>query len=483
VLAEALWLPDSKRERWSFDHICRASESDPWQTCRNVRLSPAEVAALIAEPALIVGARHRGQTRLAVLDIDARPGRPSPYWHPAGPECSDAFHHLEAAADAVGCALVTFRTPSGGWHVWALLPEAIHYTAAAEVGRLLAADAGLREDAAVLEVFPTPASWSDADAKNRTLSGGFRLPGQAGGAVWLGPAGWNKDPINAWAEALAALDATEINDAWVALLERALAARRRRRSRPVGGGRNCRSRRAVGIVWSGPGQSNRNLGALANALRRPMDTPEALGARIAAAARQCPGFATYASADTRARLDAWARDWAAACLRHPPRATGCQHKTTDAGRNHRLRRQSLVKIIDGALAMAKTYGADAAELSQRRIAEILGVNRATLRRFWETFTGRLAAALRRRAATGTDPLPQGGGLTDPGGIAGRPSSWSGFACSENPDLPSRPARNLPPCRDHPAQPPAMPTAPADRPTPRRIAERLELARWLGLSAL
>lgn len=481
VLEEVLWQLDSKKERWSYDHITRAAGSE-WQTHTDERLRPDQVAALVLDPGRVVGVRHRGNTRLAVLDIDAKPGRPSPYWHPDGPEHSAAFRRLESKAAAAGCALVTFRTPSGGWHVWMVLPAVVHYTLAAELGRLLAASARLQEAPAVLEVFPTPAGWTDADAKARKRSGGFRLPGQAGGAVWLGgAAGWNTDPANAWAEVEAALDAAEVTPAWGALLERACEARSRRRNRPAGAGRACRVRRPCRVAWTAPGQSNQNLGALANALRLSGDTAEALGARIAAAARSCSGFDRYASADTKARLDAWALSWAAACIRRPPQGNGRQQQATDPGRNYRLRREALARVIDGAVSIARAHGAAASQLSQRRIAELLEVDRMTLRKLWAIFTGRLQAALLRAAGGGRDPLPKGGGVVAPGGSAEGKAETGALSCLENLNLFPHPADNLQPCRGHPASPPDLPIAPADRMTARRMAERLELARWLGLS--
>ena len=480
VLASTVILAEPGGQHRTFDPITRPSAGGGWITAHGNYDLPT-MAALVLNPEVIVGIRHRHQTRLVCFDIDAHRPKVSPYWHPDGPDHSPALQRLLAVAEAVGCSHAIYRTPSGGWHCWILLPEAVHHSVAATVGQAMAARAALQVAPGRLEVFPSLTRWSDtSDARHRPRSNGFRLPGQQGGATWIGGlVGWCSEPSTAWEEAAAAVELADgaATAEWPVLLLEAADHRRQSRRRPAlrGPGGGHRLHRAHAVAWTGPSQSERNLGLLTNALYQPEETPEQLGERVAAAARVCPGFSRYASRDTVSRLDAWCRDWARCCHKSPPRATaGHRARSNDPGRNNRFHRQTVAKVIDGAVAIAKDHGEAALRFSERKLADLLTLTRKTFRKVKTLFLVRLAAAIARPAVVGIHPLPKGGTTAR----QGQP-----LAClPENEHLDPIPPVASRPCRPPPPPPSAMPIAPASILTSRREHERNELARWLGLSA-
>ncbi len=474
----------------TFDPILRPPVGGEWRTenwgCRE----PEAVAAAVLDPSEVIGLRHRHQTRLVVFDIDAHGANPSPYWHPAGPHASPAIESLLAEAEAVGAATVIYRTPCGGWHVWILLPEVVHHSLAAGIGPVLAARAGLELGSGRLEAFPSLTSYSEApDPRDRPRSHGFRLPGQQGGATWIGGAvGWCDETATAWEEAAAAAELADgaATPAWEELLEEAAELRRRRRPRRdlqgPGAGRH-RAPRPHAVEWTGPAQSNENLGALTNALYQPGETPERLGARVAAAARVCPGFDRYASADTVRRLDAWCRDWARSCHRRPPRATACRPQSSDPGRNARLQRQAICMVIAMAHHVAKEVGEDALHWSERKIARATNLHRATVKKLLHIWKGRVIAAIfsgrgRLRRRPGTDPSPRGGALG--GSLQPAWQRLRAVPCVENRHLESVPTG--PPAEDRPRslQPPQQEVSVAlDWLAAKKAREQAELAAWIS----
>lgn len=492
VLEKALMLPEAGGHCRTFDPILRPPAGGEWSTAHGCYDVPT-MAAMVLDPAKIVGSRHRHQTRLVVSDIDRHGAAISPYWHPDGPEASPALQRLLGEAEAVGCCHAIFRTPSGGWHVWILLPEAVHHSVAAAIGLALAARADLQVTPGRLEVFPSLTRWSDSpDARHRPRCNGFRLPGQQGGATWIGGAvGWCDEPATAWEEAAAAVELADgaATPAWAELLEEAAVTRRRHRPRRVlrgpGVGRH-RPHRPHAVEWTGPGESNDNIGLLTTRLYQPGEAPEQLGERVAVAARACPGFSRYASRDTVSRLTAWCLHWAIACHRRPPRATASRCQSTDPGRNHRLHREAVCRLIDAAHRAAREHGAEVFGWSERRVAEFAQVGRNTLRSLLSLWRGRITAAVYGApAGGGSDPLPKGVHLRGQEETMQRSEARHGVGLVSVPEINSLdpvPPVAFRPCRPPPPPPLAMPIAPARDATARREHERAELARWLGLAA-
>ena len=486
ALGELLMLAEHGGKHRTFDPIIRPADgTSGWRTMHQCMESSA-VARLVLDSDWIGGIRHRHYTRLIVFDIDNKPGRPSPYWHPAGPDHSPAFQRLLSAAEAAGCAIAVFRTPSGGWHAWAALPDAVHHSVAARVGLALVRRACMEVKPGVVEVFPNLAGWSTgSDAKTWKRCHGFRLPGQIGGSVWLGSGRWSNEPTDAWAEAEAAADLAEGNatDAWESLLTEAAAIRHHRPAAAAGAHRR-RPRRDHGIRWTGSGESNRNLGLLANALYQPGEDCETFGRRIAAAARSAAGFDQHASDDTRRQLDQKARAWARCCINKPPTASARRRTASaDPNRNANLRQRSTARLAAGVFRAVRLYGAAALAWSERKIAHHVGLSRTVYRKLRAVWRMRLNAAIYAPRSVGTHPHSKGGGHRRnerSGRGTAQPCCDPAAVSAVNPSLDPIPPPTSAADRHHPAFPPAMPITPARSPSPRREAERRELLVWLGI---
>lgn len=463
----------------SFDPITRRP-GEAWRTLRNRQLDPAEAAALVLDSEEVLGLRHRCRCRLLVIDVDHHGAKPSPYWHPEGQ--SPELLRLQAEAEAAGCPGPLIRSSSsGGLHVWLALPVPLPCELAHWVGRALLHRAGMEPGPGRCELFPSSTPWSPGrDCKEWHRRHGIRLPGQAGSALHTGR-GWADDPQLPWLELRAALQAAEAGPAWDDLLAEAeaLMTAHKRASRP-------RSafplpRRSAGTIrhrvrWTGPGQSNRNLGDLANVAYRQTQhrDPEALGAVVEALARNCPGFDQHASADTRQNLSAWCLRWARSCLSKPP--TARRTASTDPGRNARLHREAVCRVIDAAARAARENGVDVLGWSERMVAEFAGVARNTLRPLLNLWRSRVTAAVFGvRGAAGSDPSPTRGGTQFLGSIPETPAvsflrSSIFFPVATGPPGGDRQRSPHPPLELVPS---------ADWLRFKRERERAELLAWIG----
>ena len=457
----------------SFDPIIRPAVGGEWKSI-HACLSPAAVAEKVVDPDCVIGLRHRSKVRSIVIDIDNHHGSPSPYWHPTGE--SPQLVKLQHLALEAGIGTALYRTPSSGLHLWLLLPEPLQHSYAHRLGAHLLAAAGMEQKPGQAEVIPSDVRFTEDcfDARLAPSSQGVRLPGQAGGAVWVGH-GWAEDPMICWQELEAALEASEPGPAWEALVQQAREWKRPR-SFPRRAGDPSRRRSRGVVAWTGGGQSAQNLGALANRCYWPGATVEELGEAIAAAALGSPGFHRWASADTKARLSRWAKEWASCCLRRPPtRTSNHRPPSTDPGRNHRLHRKAVCAVIAAAAKVARSAGDAALQWGERKTAEAIGISRTTFRRLKSLWLSRLSAAMESIPSTGTDPCPKGGlgGNPFPLGTGGEESGLPGGG-----SIDSRSAD--PPCPSpSPPSSPSLPTSPPAVLTDRRQREREDLARWLG----
>ena len=471
VLREALM-----RDGRTFDLIRKPADgSDGWRTVPYQCFEPEAVAAMVTDPAWIVGLRHRHQTRLIAIDLD---NHGFENWRPDSPR----LIALQAAAEAAGIVPSVHRT-TNGLHLWLAIPEAVPKVRAHWVLRVLLQ----RAEVDSVELFPSLATGSAiTDARARPRSNGIRLPGQPGGALWVGDR-WIDDPVLIWQELEANLEAAEVGPAWQELVEAAAAMEqeykrscRRLPSRP------CAHRPPGGgapVEWTGTGQSNRLLFDLAQrGYREGHRDCEALATYIESQALDAPGFNRWASMDTRRRLSPWAMEKAKWLIAHPPTA-GCRPRSNDPGRNARLKRESFCSLLAGCERAHREFGEAALPWSARKIAEYTGIARTTLARLRFHWQLRLLALLHQRrsghpAGGGSDPYSKGG--DQPAVVPA--SSIHPFI--HGPASPGRfPSGHL--CRPpSTADPPPMPTTPnkiASHPwlADRRVQEREELARWLG----
>jgi hypothetical protein len=402
-------MPDGR----TFDLIAR-TPGNPWHTIPNRCFGASEVAALVLDPQRVVGIRHRHLCQVLSFDIDAHRPSPSPYWRPDGQ--SPELQRLEALSAEHGLGHCLMRSSSsGGLRVHLVLPVPVHPELAHHVGLLLAARAGLHIAPGRCELFPSSTRFTPGgDPKTWKRRHGLRLPGQAGSALWTGR-GWADDPLLQWKELEALLEVTVPTPAWDALLQearRSLRAARCQRPQLRGGipRRPCATIRHR-VAWTGPSQSNDNLGKLAIAayLQTVSRHPEVLGPIIARLARDAPGFERWASADTKGRLEQWATAWARSCIASPP-----QRKSRDPGHNARRHRMAVCQVIAAAHRAAKEAGEEASSWSLRTIASFTGLHRQTVKKLLGIWQARVRAAVfagrgRRLFVAGTHPLPSGGG--------------------------------------------------------------------------
>ena len=464
------------RDGRTFDLIRKPADgSDGWRTVPYQCFEPEAVAAMVTDTAWIVGLRHRHQTRLIAIDLD---NHGFENWRPDSPP----LIALQARAEAAGIVPSVHRT-TNGLHLWLAIPEAVPKVRAHWVLRVLLQ----RAEVDSVELFPSLATGSAiTDARARPRSNGIRLPGQPGGALWVGDR-WIDDPVLIWQELEANLEAAEVGPAWQELVEAAAAMEqeykrscRRLPSRP------CAHRPPGGgapVEWTGTGQSNDLLGLLAN--RGYQDghrDREALAAYVEAAALAAPGFDRWASLDTKRELASKARGWAKSCIARPPSAK-CRPRSNDPGRNARRSRESFCALIDGSERAAREFGEAALGWSARKISEYTGIHRKTLSRKRFNWPLRLLAILHRcrsghPAVGGTHPSSKG---------EDQPAVVPALSINQSIHGPASPGRfplgHL--CRPpSTADPPPMPTVPnkiAPHPwlVDRRRREREELARWLG----
>ncbi len=470
VLREGLLL-DGR----TFDPIIKRP-GQSWRTIRHRCFTPEELAALVRDPEVVVGIRHRSHTRLAFIDVDAHGSAPSPYWRVNGQ--SPELQRLEALAVEHGLGHCLMRSSSsGGLHVHLVLPVPVHREIAHHVLLLLVKKAGIEPGPGRCELFPSSTRFTPGDnPKTFALCHGLRLPGQAGSALWAGGR-WVEQFELQWQELAVLLEATVPTPAWEELLAAAVRAKRaahrqqQSQPRPYHRPRRASANIRHAVAWTAPHQSNDNLGRLANAVYRQTTSrdPNILGAKVVHLALHAPGFEQHASADSKARLETWARDWAQCCLRNPPVAV--RQQSRDPGRNQRLAREASCRMIAAAHSAAKQGGLAAAEWSLRAIAAFTGLHRQTVKNLLHVWQGRVRAAFyasrgRRLFVAGTHPAPsRGSALPAVFSVEHRPLELvhSGTIASDRSPPPSPPPRSGP--HDWLAQ--------------KKARELAELAAWIS----
>lgn len=467
----------------TFDFILRPADgSEGWHTEKAPVLTPDLVASYVSDPGQIIGLRHRYKTRLAVVDFD---NHDAINWTREDPR----LRRLIALAEVDGVCPVLVPTPHG-LHLWLALPAALPIVTCHWVVKTWLVDAAITEK---VECFPSLSTGDPrCDAKKRQRSNGVRLPGQAGtvrpGDPWT-------DPFAIWSELRQGLALATAGPQWEVRLETARVTERSSKRASKGRRRFvCWKRSAPLPEWTGPGQSNQRLGALANCgWIRGFRDPASLADWMTSAAPTCPGFSAYASADTRSRLSAWCRSWAVSCVKSPPTLAAARRSpSADPGRNHRLPRENFCRLLQTVKNAAREHGTAALDWSERRISEAAGIARTTLRRMRFHWQVRLLALLYRPrsvhpAVGGSDPSTKGGGGimglgdspgSDPKKIHSSAIGPARSAGSPDPNL-SRPPSG--------GTDPPLPTlpVPSSSLTPweaqKRDRERREMAQWQAMA--
>ena len=330
----------------------------------------------------IIGVRHERQTRIIVVDIDNKPGKPSKYWHPFGK--SRELLRLQEVAEDCGCKVdFIVSSNSGGLHVYIALPEWVHSFRAHWIGRALLQRAWIARGAGQAELFPSEMPFHAGSPSERPLSNGFRLPGQEGSALVVGDRTIT-DPVLILQQLQSAVEEAQSCLNFKKLVSQADSLRKQsKRYSKVSNGTSEFKRSPKNVAWTGPSQSNDNIGSLttqARLLYNP-ETPEKLAAIVEQLAINCPGFNEYASDYTKKNIARWCRSWANCSFRRGWTANKKTVKVktnTDSGRNERLFNASRERLLDLFHRMKDS----AASLSKNQVRQLLGMGWATIQKHW-----------------------------------------------------------------------------------------------------
>jgi hypothetical protein len=346
-------------------------------------LSFSQIAFRAAsDDAEIIGVRHERQVRLIVVDIDNKPEKPSKYWHPLGK--SKELLRLQEVAEDCGCKVdFVISSNSGGLHVYIALPEWVHAFRAHWIGRALLQRAGIATGAGQAELFPSEMPFHAGSPSERPLSNGFRLPGQEGSALVVGDRTITH-PVLILQQLKSAVEEAQSCLNFKKLVSQADSLRKQsKRCSKVSNGISEFKRSSGNIAWTGPSQSNDNLGALTTQarLRYKPQTPEKLAAIVEQLALESPGFDQYASDETKENLTSWCKSWANCSFRRGWNANGKTAKakvSADSNRNERLFNASRERLRDLFCKMKDT----AAGLSKNQVRKLLGMGWATIQKHW-----------------------------------------------------------------------------------------------------
>lgn len=347
-------------------------------------LSFSQIAFRAAsDDAEIIGVRHERQVRLVVVDIDNKPGKPSKYWHPLGK--SKELLRLQEAAEDCGCKVdFVVSSNSGGLHVYIALPEWTHAFRAHWIGRALLQRAGIAPGAGQAELFPSEMPFHSGSPSERPLSNGFRLPGQEGSALVVGDRTITH-PVLILQQLQSAIEEAQSCLNFKKLVSQADSLRKQsKRCGKASNGISEFKRLSGNVEWTGPSQSNTNIGRLTTQARvryRP-ETPEKLAAIVEQLALESPGFDQYASDETKESLTRWCRDWANCSFRKSWTSNGKTveiETNTDSNRNERLFTESRERLYNLLNKMKEV----AATLSKNQVRKLLGMGWATIQKHWE----------------------------------------------------------------------------------------------------
>ena len=331
----------------------------------------------------VIGVRHERQVRLIVVDIDNKPGKPSKYWHPLGK--SKELLRLQEVAEDCGCKVdFVVSSNSGGLHVYIALPEWTHAFRAHWIGRALLQRAGIATGAGQAELFPSEMPFHAGSPSERPLSNGFRLPGQEGSALVVGDRTITH-PVLILQQLQSAVEEAQSCLNFKKLVSQADSLRKQsKRCSKVSNGISEFKRSSGNVEWTGPSQSNKNIGLLTTQarLRYKPETPDRLAAIVEQLAIESPGFNEYASDHTKKILTGWCKSWANCSFRRGWNANGKTVKvetSADSDRNERLFNASRERLRNLFSKMKNT----AVDLSKNQIRQLLGMGWATIQKHWE----------------------------------------------------------------------------------------------------
>ena len=365
-----------------------AIEKNPGESWRSLKfiISKRHAARKAALRDSIIGVRPEKSTKIIVIDIDNKPGKPSPYWHPLGK--SQEITRLQQAANAFGfSSSILASSASGGLHIYITMPEAIPVWQANRMGQLLLQTAGMEPGAGIAEVFPSKLPYRSGGPSEWAQSHGYRLPGQEGSGLVVGDS-IATDPTLIYEQLLSDVENAKPTKEFQELLAEALQLAKADKPRPAKkyARHISQNKEACNVRWTAPGQSHDNLAGITTYVyvNNPTIVDEQqLGALIERQALSTEGFDEFASDETKEDLSNWCVRWARCSIRNR-KYIACNAKpkiSGDKDHNERLYRASRQKLAD-LYSKCK----EAVNWSKNQIAKAAGITFRTLQKHWDYWT-------------------------------------------------------------------------------------------------
>jgi hypothetical protein len=280
---------------WIYTDVPKLGTKPDWETIKKFPLAPVELWSLHQDPNCIIGIRPDKDTRWGILDIDIT----SPY-HPQRDPA--ALQSIRSALEDIGIVrtLLCQSSHSGGLHLYLPLPEIISSYGLAVALKLHLSAAGFKLRSGQLEIFPNVKRYIP-QGQGHSLYNGIRLPFQPNtGFIALDndltPLPWTlEDWLNAFDLAASAQDLPLLK---TQIAEAKLNHRIRNGDRTPQSLESWQERiNQEKQGWSGPGETNEKLKALACEARvfMGMDSEEQIAEYIEQTALSTPGFREHSS--------------------------------------------------------------------------------------------------------------------------------------------------------------------------------------------
>jgi hypothetical protein len=280
---------------WIYTDRPKRGTKAEWETIKKYPLAPVELWSLHQDEHCIIGIRPDKGTRWGILDIDITSA-----YHPQ--QDPAALQSIRNALEEIGIVrtLLNQSSHSGGLHLYIPLPETISSYGLAVALKLHLSAAGFKLRSGQLEIFPNVKRYIP-QGQGFSLYNGVRLPFQPNTGFIpldtdLTPLPWNlEDWLNAFDLASSCQD--------IPLLKRQIADaelnhRIRKGDRTPHSLESWQERiNEEKQGWSGPGETNEKLKAIACEARvfMGMDSEEQIADYIEQTALATPGFSEHSN--------------------------------------------------------------------------------------------------------------------------------------------------------------------------------------------
>jgi hypothetical protein len=278
---------------WIYTDRPKPGNKPEWETIKKFPLAPVELWSLHQDPNCIIGIRPDKDTRWGILDIDITSA-----YHPKNDP--EALPKIRSTLEDIGIVrtLLCQSSHSGGLHLYLPLPEIISSYGLAVALKLHLSAAGFKPRCGQLEIFPNVKRYIP---QGFSLYNGVRLPFQPNTGFIpldpdLTPLPWNLDDwLNAFDLAASAQDIPLLK---AQIADAKLNHRIRKGDRTPQSLESWQERIAQEKQgWSGPGETNEKLKAIACEARvfMGMDSEEQIADYIEQIAQSTPGFREHSS--------------------------------------------------------------------------------------------------------------------------------------------------------------------------------------------